>query len=91
MKDEVVRNYFYKVKKNGETIDKCQTHSLRRFRNRIGTINWKKLRKNRGEVYLKVNYGKYLNNFRERTTFYNDGIYQDKKSLYLALNAFLDE
>jgi len=91
MKREISRNYFYKVEKNGRTIDKCQTHSLRRFRNRMGTINWKELRKIEGEVYLKVNYGKLFDNFGKRTTFHNDGVYQNKESFYLALNAFLEK
>lgn len=84
-------NYFYKVVKNSKTIDRCQTHSLRRFRNRMSTINWKDLKKNEGEVYLKVNYGKHLDNFGKNTIFYNDGVYQDKESFYLALNAFLEK
>ena len=79
---ETRRNYFYKVEKNRGVIDKCQTHSLRRFRNRIGTINWNSLRKNREVVYLRVNYGKHLDNFGKNTSFYNDGVYQDKKSFY---------
>ena len=89
--EKTKRNYFYKVEKSGKTIDKCQTHSLRRFRNRTGTINWKDLKKNKGEVYLKVNYGKLLDNFGKRTTFHNDGVYRDKESFYLALNAFLEK
>jgi len=84
-------NYFYKVIKNGKTIDKCQTHSLRRFRNRMSTINWKDLKKNGGEVYLKVNYGKHLDNFGKNTIFYNDGVYRDKESFHRALNAFLEK
>ncbi len=85
------RNYFYKVKKNSKVIDKCQTHSLRRFHIKIGTINWRDLEKKGGEVYFKVSYGKHLDNFGKRTMFYNDGIYQDKKSFNLALNAFLEK
>ena len=85
------RNYFYKVVVNEIVIDKCQTHSLRRFRNKIGTINRKDLIINRGEVYLKVSYGKYLDNFGKRTTFHNEGVYQNKKSFYLALKAFLEK
>lgn len=85
------RNLFFKIIKNGRTVDKCQTHSLRRFRNKIRTINWKDLKKNGGEVYLKVNYGKHLDNFGKRTTFINDGVYEDKESFFLALNAFLED
>ncbi|MFH1792134.1 MAG: hypothetical protein ABH819_00635 [Patescibacteria group bacterium] len=84
-------NYFCKVVMNGTVIDKCQTHLLKRFRNKIRTINWKEFEKNKGRVYLKVSYGKHLNNFGKTIVFYNDGDYQDKKSFYLALNAFLEK
>jgi hypothetical protein len=43
-----------------------------------------------GRVYLRVNYGKLLDNFGKMSEFHNDGIYEDKESFYSALKAFLE-
>lgn len=86
-----MHSYLYKVKKNGKTIDKHLSHSERVFGYKIRTINWKDLAKNSGLVYLKINYGKKLDNFGKLTSFWNDGEYEDRDSFYLALNAFLEE
>lgn len=81
-------NFTFRVIKNGKTIDECRTHSKRRFYGKIRTINWqnKPLK-----VYLRVYYGKHLSNFGKIERFWNDGYYDSRKDLMLALNAFMDE
>lgn len=81
-------NFTFRVAKNGKMIDRCQTHSKRRFYNRIRTINWQS---GVGKVYLRVSYGKGLDNFGKVTNFYNDGKYEYKKDLFLALSAFAED
>ncbi len=81
-------NFTFRVIKNGKTIDKCQTHSIRRFYNRIRTINWKN---GTEKVYLRVSYGKGINTFGRVTNFYNDGIYETKKDLLYALSTFTED
>jgi len=81
-------NFTYRVIKNGKTIDKCQTHSKRRFYNRIRSINW---RSGVEKVYLRVSYGKDLDSFGEVTNFYNDGVYKSRKDLLFALSAFTED
>ena len=81
-------NFTYRAFKGGKTIDRCQTHSKRRFYNKLGTINWQDspLR-----VYLRVNYGKAICNYGCKCNFYNDGEYENKKELMFALDAFATE
>jgi len=72
-------NFSYKVIKNGKTIDKCRTRSIRRFTKNLRTINWgNSLLK----VYLKVNYEKGV---------INEGFYENKEDLWLAFNAFVED
>ena len=80
-------NLTFRVVKNGKTIQRCQTHSRRRFHNRVGTINWqnKPLK-----VHLRVNYGQYLCNRGCVCGFYNDGLYENKQDLLLAFAAFME-
>lgn len=80
-------NFTFKAAKNGKTIQKCQTHSRRRFYNRIRTINWqnKPLK-----VHLRVNYGKAICNRGCVCNFYNDGMYETQKDLLSALAAFVE-
>jgi hypothetical protein len=80
-------NFAFRVMKNGKVIDRCQTHSRRRFYNRIRTINWEN---GVEKVYLRVSYGKGLNNFGKVTSFYNDGEYENRENLLLALSAFVE-
>lgn len=81
-------NFTFKVIKNDKMIEKCQTHSIRRFMNHLRTINWQK----RGlKVYLRVNYGKYEDNFGKKATFYNDGLYKTKEDLWLAFKVFTEK
>jgi len=80
-------NFTYKVTRDGTVVVKCQTHSIRRFYHRIRTVKWQKGQ----SVYLRVNYGKALNNRGEITTFHNDGDYQTKGELLGALAAFTEK
>lgn len=81
-------NFTFRVIKNGKTTVTCQTHSKRRFYNRIRTINWR----NRPlKVYLRIYYGKYLSNLGKIEPFWNDGYYESKKDFMLALNAFMED
>lgn len=80
-------NFTYRIVKNGKTIQRYQTHSKRRFYNRMRTINWKD---KPSRVYLRVSYGKGLTNFGKKETFYNDGWYKNKQELLFALNAFTE-
>jgi hypothetical protein len=65
---------------------KCQTHSIRRFSHRTRSIKWQ----NDQSVYLRVNYGKDINNQGKTVSFYNDGEYQTKAELIAALDAFIE-
>lgn len=80
-------NFTFRVTKNGKTIQRCQTHSRRRFYNRIGRINWqnKPLK-----VHLRVNYGRAMCNRGCVCSFYNDGAYETKQDLLQALAAFIE-
>lgn len=81
-------NFTFRVIKSGKSIGRCRTHSKRRFYNRIRSINWqnKPLR-----VYLRIYYGKHLSNLMRIEPFWNDGYYENKKDLMLALSAFMKE
>lgn len=81
-------NFTFRVMKNGKTIDRCQTHSKRRFYNRIRSIKWKD---GVEKVYLRVSYGKALDNFGKVTNFYNSGEYENRKDLFFALSAFTED
>lgn len=81
-------NFTLKIKRNRQATRKCQTHSVRRFLNRLRTINWKD---DQISVYLKIYYGRHKDNFGKIVPFYNDGEYENKKDLWKAFNAFYDE
>lgn len=81
-------NYTSRILKNGKTIDRCQTHSKRRFYNRIRMINW---RNSPIKVYLRVSYGKKKCIKGCLCTFYNDGWYNNENNLMWAFNAFSEE
>lgn len=80
-------NFTFRVTKDGTTIQRCQTHSTRRFYDRIRRINWqnKPLK-----VYLRVNYGKAICNRGCVCSFYNNGDYEDRHDLLQALAAFIE-
>lgn len=81
-------NLTFRVIKNGKMIQRCSTHSIRRFRNKIGTINWEDRPL---KVYLRVSYGKYKDCFGKMSDFYNDGYYTTKRDLIYALQAFTEK
>ena len=80
-------NFTFRVIKNGKVVERCQTHSKRRFYNRIRMINWQN---SHFKVYLRVSYGKALTNFGKMENFYNDGEYETNKDLLEALTAFTE-
>lgn len=71
-------NYTLKVFENKKLVDRCRTHSKRRFVSHLRTINW---RNGHLKVYLRVNYGR---------GFVNEGDYETKEDLWLAFNAFTE-
>lgn len=81
-------NFTFKVTKNNKVIQKCQTHSKRRFLNQLRAINWKDKPL---KVYLRVSYGKHEDVWGKLSSFYNDGWYENEKDLWLAFNAFSEE
>lgn len=81
-------SFTLKVLKNDREIDRYQTRSKRRFLNRIRTINW---RNKPFEVYVRVYYGKEESVDGKIVPFWNDGYYETKKDLMLAVSAFLEE
>ena len=87
MKQSNRLNFTFRVEKDGKVINKCHTHSIRRFYHRIGTINWQS---KPSKVYLRVSYGRGLNNFGKMANFYNDGDYTTKHDLIFALKAFTE-
>lgn len=77
-----------KIYKKGRLISKTRTGRKRLFLKKVRLINWK----DGGiKVYLKVDYGKYIDNFGKYTGFWNDGDYDNKDYFWLALNAFLEK
>ncbi len=80
-------NYSFRVIQNNRIVQRCQTHSIRRFTKKLGTINWEN-----GviKVNLRVNYGRYKNMYGKFINFYNDGEYETKKDLLQAFKAFIE-
>lgn len=81
-------NFTYRAVKDGKTIGRCQTHSKRRFYNRIDTINWQN---SPLKLYLRVSYGRTKCNMGCVCNFYNDGWYDNKEELMFALDNFATE
>jgi len=81
------RNYIIKVF-YGAKVERHESSKLRRFLYYTRLIPWqiKDLK-----VYLKVIYGKQEDWSGKLVTFYNDGIFKNKKDFKLALNEFLEE
>lgn len=80
-----MKNYTIKVKESRKVVAKYQTHSKRRILNKISTIKWKV---GVSKAHLRVNYGKFKNNYGRNEVFDNEGIYNNKKDLLIALNSF---
>lgn len=80
-------NFTFKLMESGRVVDRCQTHSKRRFFHRIRTIKWQG---RQIKVYLRVFYGLGETNLGTIEPFYNDGEYSTKKTLMQALAAFTE-
>lgn len=80
-------NFSLKIIKNNKLIQRCSTHSLRVFLKRLRSINWEN---SHPRVYIKVFYGKRLDNFGKFVNFDNEGVYDNKQDLWLAFNAFVE-
>lgn len=77
-----------KVFKNGKMVERYHSKSKRRFYNHVRTINWE----DGGiKVYLRVSYGKHFSNPGKLESFWNDGVYDNKKDFNLALKAFCED
>jgi len=87
--EEEQMNFFLKIiKKNGEIVFKCQTHSIRRFLKNLRMIKWQD---ESISAYLRVSYGKGKDVFGKIVTFYNDGWYETEEDLWLAFEAFMEK
>lgn len=80
--------YLIKVFANRKMIDRCRTYSKRRILNFVRTIKWQI---DGLKVYLRVSYGKQLNNYGKMESFWNDGYYKNKEDFNLALEAFTED
>lgn len=87
--DKVNRpNFTFKTIENNGVVQRCQTHSKRRFCHRLASIKW---HLGYSRVYLRVSYGKGINNLGQEVNFYNDGEYDNQEDLTSAFNAFTEE
>lgn len=82
------KNYTFKVIKKTKVVQRCQTHSIRRFINEIASINWQN---NDIKAYLRISYGTKKDHTGSMTTFFNDGWYDNQKDFHFAFTAFRDE
>lgn len=68
----------FRILRKGRVVQRYDSSSIQRFRNHTRPIRWQ----NRDfKVYLKVNYG---------NRFHNDGIYENQKDFFFALDAFVN-
>jgi hypothetical protein len=68
---------------NGNKVKKYLGTSVRRLLYYINHVNFDK-------AYLKVKYGKFLDQGGKMAEFYNDGYYSDKNELIEVLKAFTE-
>lgn len=85
--------YTLRTTENGKVVINVRTKKKRKFLKKIRTINW---RNKAIKIYLKVTYGKHINNNGKRVMFYNDGFYynkekEDKKDFFVAVKAFTEK
>ncbi len=80
-------NFMFRVIQNGETVQRYETHSKRRFHNKIGTINW---RDRPSKVCLRVSYAKQRAVNGKLEPMYNDGEYVAEEDFLHALLAFTE-
>lgn len=81
-------NFSYKLFIGDRLIDKCFTHSKRRFLKKLRTINWEV---GHFKVYLRIGYGKLLDYYGKLSNFYNEGEYNNKNDFWLAFEAFIEK
>ena len=81
------RNFTLKVY-GAQGIQRYETSSLRRFLNQTRTINWQNGVK---KVYVRISYGKFIDQSGRLTNFHNDGEYDNYQDFELAVGAFLEE
>ena len=74
-----MKNYMVKLYKNNQLKNRYETLSIRRFLNKIRSVNWEN---STFKVYLRISYGYGI---------YNSGTYSEKKKFTKALKAFLEE
>lgn len=79
-------NLTFKAYENNGKVDRYEKSSIRAFYNHARSIDFSKLKK----IYLRVSYGRHLDNFGKMKTFYNDGFYETKKDFFEALSAFTE-
>jgi len=80
--------YTIKIYKDGKMVSKTRTKKIRLFLKKIRSI---KFEEQGVKAYLKVDYGKHLDNFGKMTNFWNDGDYYNKNDFWLAFNAFTEK
>ena len=84
--------YFAKVIKKGKMAQMAHTAISSRFLSFIKAVSFPELKKiPNSHLYIKVVYGKSLDNYGKLREFYNDGEYTNRKDLNLAVRAFFKE
>jgi len=81
------RNFTLKIF-GSQGVQRYETASLRRFHNHTGRIIWQNGVK---KVYVRVSYGKFIDQSGKMTTFFNDGEYDNQQDFELVVRAFLEE
>jgi len=81
-------NFTFKVIKDSQVIQRCQTYKKRKFLRELGTIDWKNKPL---KVHLRVHYGRGKNAEGKMVSFYNDGEYKTKWELMIAFRAFTEK
>lgn len=82
------RNFQLKIYLEGRVVSNIRTHSIRSFLNHLRSIKYDN---HNYKYYLRVSYGKGINNFNQRVSFFNCGEYDDYLSLISAFNAFNED
>lgn len=63
-----------------------RTHKLRRFSDHLQAVNFSQPGT---KAYIRVYYGRFVDNHGKMNDFYNDGEYENKKDLLKAYKAFI--
>ena len=81
------RNFTLKVFET-RGVQRYETSSLKRFLNHVRRINWKNGVK---KAYVRVSYGKHIDQSGKLTTFFNDGDYDNQIDFEASVAAFLEK